>query len=59
MAPQGVPAGEGGVPAMRVKFPHGFFEADGTHRAWLADQIVDDAAEIEMLRARGVELQEK
>lgn len=53
------PAEYSSVTPMRVVFPHGFIEADGTHRVWLAGQLVDDAAELGLLRARGVELQEK
>ena len=59
MPPQGVPEKARAASTMVVRFPHGFLEADGTHRVWLAGQVVDEADELELLRSRGVELQER
>ena len=42
----------------RLSFPHGFIDDGGTHRFWHADQAVLDDEELELLRARGVDLKE-
>ena len=41
-----------------LTFPHGFIDEDGTHRFWHAGQRVLDHEELELLRARGVDLKE-
>ncbi len=52
-------AGENAVARpMRLVHPHGFYHADGVHRFWAAGQVVQDGAELELLRRRGVDLQE-
>ncbi len=44
--------------SFRLSFPHGFIDDTGTHRFWHADQPVLDDEELELLRARGVDLKE-
>ncbi len=37
----------------RLTRPHGFIDGDGRHRYWHAGDVLSDAAEIAMLKARG------
>jgi len=43
----------------KLAHPHGFVDENGSHHFWHAGQRVRDARELELLRARGVDLTEE
>jgi hypothetical protein len=61
------PAASGGDPedgeppderCFKLVFPYGFIDDNGLHRFWHSGQQVRDPDELELLRARGVKLED-